>query len=186
MWGMSQPGTVGKSSLREILCVSVCLSLGKGWLLKKRGSLVFLDSKKELILVIYIHKLSKEQMAALEKFWVLFLFCFFFSLKGGPADENKLWNDLCLCNWLDCVMLRPWNRNSRAARQGLYLGGVFLGKSGERKQQQHKEKARRGRCVPLLLTKQNHQWPTSEMKTITGTGNISHASSSCHIQERRF
>ena len=31
-------------------------------------------------------------MAALEKFWVLFLFCFvlFLSLKGGPADENKL------------------------------------------------------------------------------------------------
>lgn len=28
-------------------------------------------------------------------------------------------------------MLRAWNRNSPAARQGIYLGGVFLGKLGE-------------------------------------------------------
>lgn len=77
-------------------------------------------------------------MAALERFWVLFLFCFF-SLKGGPADENKLWNDLCLCNWLDCVMLRAWNRKSGAARQGIYLGGVFLGKLGETENNNNKK-----------------------------------------------
>lgn len=80
---MSQPGTVGKSSLRGILCVRVCVCLGKGWLPKRRASLVFLYSKKELSPLIYFHKLSEEQMAALEKFWVLFLFCFF--IKRGPS-----------------------------------------------------------------------------------------------------
>ena len=63
---MSQPGTVGKSSLWGILCVcvhvcvSVCLSLGKEWL-PKRVSLVFLGSKKELFPLIYFHKLSEKQ-----------------------------------------------------------------------------------------------------------------------------
>lgn len=35
--------------------------LGKGWLPKESNSLVFLDSKKELSLLIYFHKLSEEQ-----------------------------------------------------------------------------------------------------------------------------
>ena len=65
-------------------CMCVCLSLGKEWLPKKRVILVFLGSKKELSSLIYFHKLSeKQKMAALEKFWVLFLFCFF--IKRGPS-----------------------------------------------------------------------------------------------------
>lgn len=142
MWGMSQPGTVGKSSLREILCVCVCVCLlGKGGCWRRKVVWYSLIPKMNCPRwFIFTSYLRNRQMAALEKSWVLFLFCFVFSLKGGPADENKLWNDLCLCNWLDCVMLRPWNRNSRAARQGIYLGGIFLGKSGERENNNTKKK----------------------------------------------
>lgn len=144
MWGMSQPGTVGNSSLREILCV--CLSPGKGWLLQTRGSLGFLDSEKEPSPLIYFHKLSKGQTnGSLGKgLGLVFVLVLFFSLRGDPADENKLWNDLCLCNRRDCVILRPWNRNSGAARQGIYLGGVFLGKSGERERENNNTKKKPG------------------------------------------
>lgn len=72
MWGMSQSGTVGKSSLWGIVCVCVCVCLsvclGKEWLRKKSASLVFLNSKKEILPLIYFHKLSEKQIAALEKF----------------------------------------------------------------------------------------------------------------------
>lgn len=87
---MSQPGTVGNSSLREILCV--CLSPGKGWLLQTRGSLGFLDSEKEPSPLIYVHKLSKGQThGSLGKgLGLVFVLVLFFSLKGDPADENKL------------------------------------------------------------------------------------------------
>lgn len=62
----------------------------------------------------------------------LVLFCF--SFEGGLAEENKLWNDLCLCNWLDCVMPGPWNRNSQGARHSIYLEVLSQGK--KRKSQQ--------------------------------------------------
>lgn len=88
MRGMSQPGTVGKSSLREILSVCVCL-LGRV-AAKKRGSLLFLDSRKELSPLVYFPRLPKEQInGSLGKVPGL-VFVLFLSLKGGPADENKL------------------------------------------------------------------------------------------------
>lgn len=55
------------SGLREkecvyvCVCLSVCLSLGKGRLPRTRASLVFLDSRKERSLLVYFHKLSEEQ-----------------------------------------------------------------------------------------------------------------------------
>ena len=72
-------------------CMCVCLSLGKEWLPKKRVILVFLGSKKELSLLIYFHKLSEKQTnGSLGKVLGLVFVLFFFSLKGGQADENKL------------------------------------------------------------------------------------------------
>ena len=64
------------------MCVCVCVRvcLGKGWLPKKRASLVFL----ELSPLIYFHKLSEEQTnGSLGK--VLGLVFVLFFIKRGPS-----------------------------------------------------------------------------------------------------